>query len=240
MADYRKAIPHVLKWEGGYSAAQTDDAKYDSTSVYMKTRSGNFRIHTNKGITWGTWKSVADSLGLEKTENAFLNMTDEEWGKVFKKKYWDYIQADKIISQPIAEFLVEMGWGSGFHATKGAGIEYIQLQNYLNKRGYNAGIEDGYIGTNTIKALNAYLQDKGAKGESELLDFLFNARDKSLKRKSSAAANYKGWYNRIYDHYTSLKSKLGKFAADNPTGTGLVSSVILLAGIFFLVKKFRK
>ena len=41
MADYRLAIPHVLKWEGGYSAAQTDNAKYDSTSVYMKTRSGN-------------------------------------------------------------------------------------------------------------------------------------------------------------------------------------------------------
>jgi len=226
MANYKLAIPHVLKWEGGYSAAQTDTAKYDSTSKYMKTRSGNFRIHTNKGITWGTWKSVADSLGLEKTEEAFLNMTDSEWGKIFKKKYWDYIQADKINSQAIAEFLVEIGWGSGFG---GARKEYSEMKRWLTEKGYNTGTPDGYIGSNTIKALNNFTKDKGVKGEDELLDFLFKTRDNSLKGKSTADANYRGWYNRIYDHYTSLKSKL----ADNPTGTGIVSSVILLAGIFF-------
>lgn len=226
MANYKLAIPHVLKWEGGYSAAQTDTAKHDATSVYMKTRTGNFRIHTNKGITWNTWKSVAESLGLEKTEKAFLNMTDAEWGKIFKKKYWDYIKADKISSQAIAEFLVEIGWGSGFG---GARKEYSAMQEWLTEKGYNAGTPDGYIGNNTIKALNSFLKDKGAKGESELLDFLFKTRDESLKRKSTAEANYRGWYNRIYDHYTSLKSKI----TDNPTGTGIVSSVILLAGIFF-------
>ena len=230
MANYKLAIPHVLKWEGGYSAAQTDNAKYDSTSKYMKTRGGNFRIHTNKGITWGTWKSVADSLGLEKTEEAFLNMTDSEWGKVFKKKYWDYIQADKINSQAIAEFLVEIGWGSGFG---GARKEYSAMQRWLTEKGYNTGSPDGYIGNNTRKALNNFTKDKGVKGEEELLDFLFKTRDNSLKGKNTAAANYRGWYNRIYDHYTGLKSKLGKFATDNPRGTGLVSSVILLAGIFF-------
>jgi len=237
MADYRLAIPHVLKWEGGYSADPNDTASSDSTSRFMKWGKSNYPIHTNKGITWGTWKSVANRLGLEKTENAFLNMTDEQWGKIFKLNYWNYIQADKILSQPIAEFLVEIGWGSGFG---GARREYSAMQRWLTEKGYNAGAADGYIGNNTIKALNSFLKDKGAKGEKELYDFLFNERDKSLKGKATAASHYRGWYNRISDHYKKWSGRLGEFIAKNPTGTGLVSSVILLAGVFFLVKKFNK
>ena len=235
MADYRKAIPHVLRWEGGLSSDPKDTAAQGAvTSKLLK----GYPIHTNRGVTYTTWLNTADKVGNPKTEQAFLNMTDGQWGKIFKKQFWDIIQADRIKSQAIAELLVEFAWGSGFG---GAKIEYRALQKYLTERGYDTKGIDGAIGRNTIRALNEYINKTGAKGEKELYDFLWLTRRNSLAKKRTASIHYKGWMNRMNAHLNIWKDTLGKILTDNPAATGIITSIFfILGGLFFLGKRLKK
>ena len=93
MADYKKMIPWIKKWEGGY-ANDPDDA-------------GGC---TMRGITIATYRHF---FGNNKTCNDLKNITDTEWEFIFKTGFWDPWKADQIENQAIAEICVQMGWGSG-------------------------------------------------------------------------------------------------------------------------------
>lgn len=93
MADYRKLIPFILKFEGGYVNDPAD--------------SGG---PTNKGVTLNTFRSV---YGRAKTVNDLKHMTDNEWRHIFKLLYWDKCKADDISDQSIANMLVDFAWHSG-------------------------------------------------------------------------------------------------------------------------------
>lgn len=93
MADYRKLIPFILKFEGGYVNDPAD--------------SGG---PTNKGVTLNTFRSV---YGRAKTINDLKHMTDNEWRHIFKSLYWDKCKADDIANQSIANMLVDFAWHSG-------------------------------------------------------------------------------------------------------------------------------
>ena len=93
MADYRKLIPFILKFEGGYVNDPAD--------------SGG---PTNKGVTLNTFRSV---YGRAKTVNDLKHMTDNEWRHIFKSLYWDKCKADDIADQSIANMLVDFAWHSG-------------------------------------------------------------------------------------------------------------------------------
>lgn len=93
MADYRKLIPFILKFEGGYVNDPAD--------------SGG---PTNKGVTLNTFRSV---YGRAKTINDLKHMTDNEWRHIFKLLYWDKCKADDISDQSIANMLVDFAWHSG-------------------------------------------------------------------------------------------------------------------------------
>lgn len=92
MADYRKLVPKVLKWEGGYA--------------------GNIdgMICTMKGVTLATFRKF---FGRDKTCADLKKITEDQWGTIFKQGFWDRWKADAIESQPIAELLVDWTWGSG-------------------------------------------------------------------------------------------------------------------------------
>lgn len=93
MADYRKLIPFILKFEGGYVNDPAD--------------SGG---PTNKGVTINTFRSV---YGRAKTINDLKHMTDNEWRHIFKSLYWDRCKADDITDQSIANLLVDWAYNSG-------------------------------------------------------------------------------------------------------------------------------
>lgn len=93
MADYRKLIPFILKFEGGYVNDPAD--------------SGG---PTNKGVTLNTFRSV---YGRAKTVNDLKHMADNEWRHIFKLLYWDKCKADDISDQSIANMLVDFAWHSG-------------------------------------------------------------------------------------------------------------------------------
>ena len=94
MASAKKAIPNILRWEGGYSSHPAD------------TDGGC----TMKGITLITFRRY---YGKDKTCDDLRKITDEQWFTIFKTGYWDKMNADKIENQSIANLCVDMAWGSG-------------------------------------------------------------------------------------------------------------------------------
>lgn len=100
MGDYKKLMPIVLKWEGGYC--------------------GNIdgMICTMKGVTLATFRKY---YGKTKTCSDLKKITNEQWGRIFKEGYWNKWKGDEIKSQSIANLLVDWCWTSGAY-----GIKYPQ------------------------------------------------------------------------------------------------------------------
>lgn len=98
MADYRKLMPFILKWEGGYSNDKDD-----------------LGGATYKGITLATFRSV---YGNDKTVRDLRAMTSQQWEHIFKTLFWDSWQADRINDQNVANILVDWTWGSGSYGIK--------------------------------------------------------------------------------------------------------------------------
>lgn len=100
MADYKKLIPTVLKWEGGYA--------------------GNIdgKICTMKGVTLDIYRKY---FGRQKTCKELKGISNAEWEYIFKEGFWDRWKADEINNQSIANLLVDWCWTSGIY-----GIKYPQ------------------------------------------------------------------------------------------------------------------
>lgn len=92
MADYKKIIPKILKWEGGYA--------------------GNIdgMICTMKGVTLSTYRQF---YGKTKTCKDLRNISNKEWEHIFKEGFWDKCKADDINNQSVAELIVDWSWASG-------------------------------------------------------------------------------------------------------------------------------
>jgi lysozyme family protein len=98
MADYRKLVPFLLKWEGGFVNDPLD--------------SGGA---TNKGVTIATFRKF---YGADATVEQLKSITDKQWSHIFKSGYWNGWRADEIRSQSVANILVDWLWLSGSPAIK--------------------------------------------------------------------------------------------------------------------------
>lgn len=127
MADIRKFIPILKRWEGGFNNVKDD-----------------LGGATNLGITLGT----AEHFHIDKdhdgdTDVADVKLIDEgDLMIVVKVGYWDVWKADEIKNQSVANFLVDWLYNSGV-----AGIKIPQ--RLLNLK------DDGVVGKVTIAAVNA-------------------------------------------------------------------------------------
>lgn len=101
MADYRKLVPMIKKWEGGWANNPADPGGC-----------------TMSGITIGTYKRY---FGNKKTCNDLKKLTNNEWDTIFINGYWNKWLADRIECQSIANLLVDWVWTSGVY-----GIKYPQ------------------------------------------------------------------------------------------------------------------
>ena len=126
MADYKKIIPFIKLAEGGYVNDPQDAGG-----------------KTNKGVTYTTWKTFfGDTL------ERFMIMSDEDWGVIFKKGYWDLMLGDEIQSQRIANTIVDWVFNSGKHYPE-ADVQNILIHSF----GKNL-VEDGNFGAQTVSAIN--------------------------------------------------------------------------------------
>ena len=205
MADINAVnLAYIKRWEGGLSKDRNDPAAVDP----VPDGSGN---HTNKGVTWATFKGLASRLGYTATPALFYRMPDDVWRKIYKVGYWDPVNGDAINSQGIAELMADWAWGSG----PGTAARFVQ--RYLVKKGYKIAV-DGRFGPASTRALNDLIKKQGAK---KTFDDLWNVRLEFLKSLSGWQFYGQGWLNRMKDFYNYGITVLG-----SP-----VVPVLLVAGI---------
>ncbi|MCF8255529.1 MAG: hypothetical protein K9H61_02275 [Bacteroidia bacterium] len=175
MADFKLAIPIIKRSEGGLSKNTSDSA----SNYPVPDGSG---YHTNKGITWLTFTSMAKKVGYVATPKLFYEMPESIWQAITKIGYWDTIQGDKIRSQSVATILVDWNFGSGNWAVK-------NLQSVLNTKFNYKLLVDGDLGLMTLKATNSVDQ-------KSLTNWLYQARLAFIDKISKNGNNAKfksGW-----------------------------------------------
>lgn len=127
MADVKKLVPHILKWEGGW-ANDPDD----------------LGGATNKGVTFKTYKKYCKMIGKPQPSVGDLRrLDDEEFTDILKTLYWNVCKADFIESQSVANLIVDWAWNSGAVTA----IKHVQRI---------VGVEDdGIVGKITLAAINS-------------------------------------------------------------------------------------
>jgi len=167
MAKFDIAIPHTLVWEGGY--------------VHHPADPGG---ETNRGITDrldGKVDGLVDLDGDGIGDVDIKGLTEAEAKQVYKRRFWDRMQGDKIESQLIANILFD-----GYVNMGANGIKLIQ--RIINVK------DDGIFGPKTLAAINCgnelivYNKYKQAR--------IIYYQDLA-ERKPSMKVFLKGWLNRI-------------------------------------------
>ena len=111
-------------------------------------------IGTNRSIaafTLSAWR------GYPVTKEEMMALSLEEAKAIYKAKFWDKIQGDKMDSQTVAELTGDLRSHTG---------NSMILQRALNNLGANLKV-DGGVGNATITALNDLLKRKGEKAVYE-------------------------------------------------------------------------
>lgn len=124
MAEFEKAIPHTLKWEGGFVNHPADPGGA-----------------TNRGITFNLFKQYAKSLGFMPTVDALKNMTEVQAKSIYKVHFWDKMRGLEFKDQSVANITFDAFVNCGYN-----GIKIVQRMAGTN--------DDGIIGPNSLTAIN--------------------------------------------------------------------------------------
>ena len=178
MANLSLAIPYIMKWEGGLSRAATDSASKNPSPYEYNGKTG---WHTNKGITWATFKDLALKLGYAISAVNFLQMPEFVWRKIYENGYWLPMQCDKIESEAIATAIVDYAWAFGFTGAKKRIVAWI-------KKDFNI----------TVSSMSQVANFLNKQPESVIFKKLIEHRKQAFNNLNQPK-NIKGWLNRMND-----------------------------------------
>ena len=131
------------------------------------------------GVTFKTYKAMADLYGWPSTWEGFVTMTFEEWERIVYHLYFE-INADKIRDKSLALAIFDFYWHSGTAAVK-------TVQRIVNTTA------DGKLGPKTLAAINVNdPRQLHLRVTFERLKFL-----ESIARKPSQRGFLEGWKNRV-------------------------------------------
>lgn len=192
MADFSKYIQFLAKVEGGISADPRDKnpAKTPSNYVMQTGTWKGYKVHTNRGITFGTYKANASKVGLKPTTEAFMALTYQQAYTFYKKLFWDTKFLDLIISQGVAELICEAFVGSLVGGNKFIKDLQVTLKELKFPVKYT-----GKFDTQTINNLNIAL--KKTDTEKFLIREMSRKRLAYLKSLSNFNVYGKGWATRL-------------------------------------------
>jgi lysozyme family protein len=185
MAKFECMIPHLIRWEAG--VMQRDGETIPQ--LFDRARAKGFSNHpddkggpTMTGVTLNTYRAYCKVEGLAAPDVTALKAIPlEHWYNIAKKKFWNCCLADHIISQGVAEMLVDWAYNAGVkNAVKG-------VQRVVDVK------EDGVMGNLTLAAVNAF-------NSYTLFGRLKAARlayyDNIVKHNPLQAGFLDGWRNR--------------------------------------------
>lgn len=178
-AKYENAIPYIKKSEGGLSRALTDSAsKNPSPYVY----NGLTGWHTNKGVTYATFKSMSPVVGYQNNSTNFLTMPDSIWLGIYKEGYWKPMRCELYDSQAMANAVVDFAWASGVGGATNALIKYLKSK----------GIAANGVITISQGLNNLVKKDGESKAFNDLIDYR-----KQFFKNLNQPANEAGWLSRM-------------------------------------------
>jgi len=170
MANIQQLAPLILKWEGGYVNNPAD-----------------LGGATNKGVTLSVWKQQ----GYDKTGDGVIDVEDlklisaeDVVERILRPHYWNRWQADRILSQALANIVVDWVWCSG-------------RWGIVIPQGILGVPADGIAGEKTLLRLNSYPDQK------ELFEKIWQTRRAYLNMicidRPANRRFLKGWINRLND-----------------------------------------
>lgn len=189
MASFDIAYPIIADHEGGYQNNPADRGNYNS-------------LGENVGTNWGISAPVYETwIGRPPRESDMRNMSRATAKQIFKARFWDAIQGDRINSQAVANIFFD---GAVNHGTTGIKI----MQEVLGVS------QDGKVGPITLNAINnanpAKLYNDYREARKRFYYYL-------VDRTPSFSVFLNGWIRRI-DSFTELSPA----AAATIGGTGLL------------------
>jgi lysozyme family protein len=229
MANWKLLENHIATWEGKTSADPVDTcAKRPSAAIDNNPRSKyrGLPIHTNKGVCFSTWQSMAPKLGYDPSTAGFMAMTTDQWRGIIKRGFWDPLFLDNMRSQKIAELLLEVHWGSGMGGVR-------SVYRILEKA---VGVPvTGKPSAATTEAFNKAINTQAK--ENRLYDQLWQFRMEWLRKLPETKWNKygRGWTNRM----NALATRAKNLVLENPK-TSILGALIVGIGIFFFVRRLQK
>jgi len=168
-------VKHILKWEGKQSKDPRDTA--------AKCVSAG-QIHTNRGVTFCTFKTMAAGLGITPvTYDRFLKLTDQEAARFIYRFYTD-VKGSQL-PDSVALAMTEAAWGSG--STRA----FKHLRDALTDLGRPV--------TNNLQAISA----ASAVDTTRLFKAYQDRRKQYLQTTLGSQPKYavfvRGWINRLND-----------------------------------------
>lgn len=174
MTRFDICLDRILKHEGGF----VQDI-FDSGGM------------TNLGVTKRVWEEF---VGHPVSEADMRSLTVEKVSKLYKQRYWDRVQADKL--PPGVDYIC-----MDFAVNAGVGRSIKTLQSAVG------ATADGIIGNQTLTKINSIDPKKLI---NDLSDARIDFYQGIVARKPDQARFIKGWLNRVEDsRRTALEQDQG-------------------------------
>lgn len=190
MPNYKHIIPFIMLWEEGIKTSLYNQMPWCDYFALCKQK-GLHIIPDDQGgptvcgVTLGTYRDYWKRKGKDrapKSEDLVLIDADE-WLDLFKTMFWDKCYGDKILSQAVADFIVDWTWTSGVYAVK-------RVQKVVG------AYQDGIIGRITLGRINAFCADDWKTFLDRLKDERIAYYKGIVARKPSQKKFLNGWINR--------------------------------------------
>jgi lysozyme family protein len=203
---FQAYVKHNASAEGGKSSNPKDTA-----AQYVPPG----QVHTNRGVTWNTYRSIASKLGLNPDYNSFLNLTRDG---AIKFIYQYYLDNAKDLPDETGIAVTESSWASGGERAT------TNLINAVNSFGKN-------VKSRKSAAMAAKTID------DKKLALAVNAEQKKFyqlladKDPIQYGTFIKGWKDRA--------DKLAALIQNAKPAAGL-ASLFIIAAIFFLFRQGKQ
>jgi lysozyme family protein len=180
MASFDKAIPVILKNEGGYVNNPNDTGQATNHGVSLRfladhPESGDF-----------------DHDGDVDAED-IKNMTVEQASAIYKQYWWDAFHYGNITDQTVATKIFDMS------VNMGSKRAHIIVQTALNKAFGLKLTVDGILGPASIQTINSVSDDKEQTLLTAICDEQYAFYTRLIAQKPSLSVFARGWKNRAYD-----------------------------------------